>query len=366
MAITGQLTDLRNVPAGAITGAAALSLYSLMHAVVDTCSAATVLLVVSCDAVDAGQFVALMVLYHALAFGLQPLVGLAVDAAGGARFAAVAGCLIAAGPLMIHMPPEMAIAVTGVGNAIFHVGGGVLAMRLTPDRAVAPGVFVATGSLGLLLGVILGKQGSTAVALLPAIALVLATVLACVPANVGRPMAIVTKPARRGDLVLGLILLAIAARSLLGFVVNFRWETQPVALLAVAVATFLGKVVGGLAADRFGWRRVAVGATLLGWPFLCLASALPLAAVPGLFLLNMMMPVTLVATARILPNKPGFAFGLTCLALLVGAIPSLFGVSVKAPPLVSLVVVISVASLDVGLQHLRPSVRSERAIQVPS
>jgi len=109
-----------------------------------------------------------LLLYHVLAFGLQPVFGLAVDAAGTPRLAAVLGCLVSAGALLFPASPGLAIVVAGIGNAIFHVGGGVVSLRLTPHRAAAPGIFVAPGSLGLLLGAILGSHGPAAAApLLP-------------------------------------------------------------------------------------------------------------------------------------------------------------------------------------------------------
>jgi hypothetical protein len=44
----------------------------------------------------------------------------------------------------------------------------------------------------------------------------------------------------------------------------------------------------------------------------------------GLVLFNMAMPLTLCATAALLPRDPGLAFGLTTLALLVGTAPLFF------------------------------------------
>jgi membrane protein implicated in regulation of membrane protease activity len=47
-------------------------------------------------------------------------------------------------------------------------------------------------------------------------------------------------------------------------------------------------------------------------------------ALTGVFLFQMTMPVTLAALALWIPGKPAFAFGMACLALLIGTLSSFF------------------------------------------
>ena len=135
-----------------------LVLYGATHIVVDACSAAVVFGILARHAVATDTFLGLLLLYHAMAFGLQPLLGLAVDRTGAVRLATALGCLVSAVALLLSLPMA-AVIITGIGNALFHVGGGVVALRITPQRVTAPGFFVAPGSLGLLLGAILGRSG---------------------------------------------------------------------------------------------------------------------------------------------------------------------------------------------------------------
>jgi FSR family fosmidomycin resistance protein-like MFS transporter len=139
-----------------------LTLFGTAHCIVDACCAATAYAIVSAHAVASEDFFALLLFYHALAFGLQSPIGLIVDAIGRPRLASIIGCMISASSLFLMAQPSFAIAVAGVGNALFHVGGGIICLRISPHRATAPGIFVAPGSLGLFLGVIFGKHGSTA------------------------------------------------------------------------------------------------------------------------------------------------------------------------------------------------------------
>ena len=116
---------------------------------------------------------------------------------------------------------------------------------------------------------------------------------------------------------------------------------------------FLGKGLGGVLADRFGWIRIAVGALLASSPLLSFGASNPVAGLAGLFLFNMTMPVTLVATANALPRWPGFAFGLTCLALIIGAFIPLAGEKAvfSAPLVVFASILLSAAALHVGLRR---------------
>ncbi|MBQ8563373.1 MAG: hypothetical protein IJ443_05755, partial [Firmicutes bacterium] len=50
----------------------------------------------------------------------------------------------------------------------------------------------------------------------------------------------------------------------------------------------------------------------------------PLLSLAGILLFNMTMPVTLCALADLMPKNPGFAFGLTTLALLLGTAVTFF------------------------------------------
>ena len=80
------------------------------------------------------------------------------------------------------------------------------------------------------------------------------------------PRACKHAPYGPGQLFLGLILLSIAVRALLGFLVGFSWETQPGLLIVLTLAAVAGKALGGILADRWGWLRVGVGALVASLP----------------------------------------------------------------------------------------------------
>jgi hypothetical protein len=93
-------------------------------------------------------------------------------------------------------------------------------------------------------------------------------------------------------------------------------------LAGIAVA---GKSLGGFLADCFGWRRLGVLALGATATLLVLPEQRFLAASVALLVFQFTMPITLGALYVLFPKHPGMAFGLPCLALLLGALPGLTG-----------------------------------------
>ena len=355
VAVLGAVRPGRGSAAFSTNAVAILSVFGAAHLVVDAISAAVVVSIVSTSPAGPKALVGLVLLYHVLAFGLQAMIGLAVDALGTPRWAAVCGCLVTACALLVPSSPMLAMILAGVGNAAFHVGGGAISLRLAPHRATAPGLFVAPGSLGLLLGVILCRSLPTAMVVLLPVAAVACLLMIWIPIPailLVPPVPSSSQAAGRSGLILGLVLIAIAIRALLGFLVESPWETHPILLVQLTLATVLGKALGGIVADRWGWLRGGVGATLAALPFLAWSSVAPAAAIPGLLLLNLTMPVTLAAVAKAVPHYPGFAFGLASLAFLLGAIPSLLGLRATDPGFICLAILLSAVVLYRALSWL--------------
>ncbi len=134
-----------------------------------------------------------------------------------------------------------------------------------------------------------------------------------------------------------LVLLAgIALRSVVWNMVNLLFEGRYETLLMLALAAAIGKIAGGLLADRFGWRRWVVGALLLAAPLLALGGRNMFLLLPGVALLQSATPAALAMTWRLLPRQPSLAAGLALgLAIAIGGIPTLGGLGplLRAPPM---------------------------------
>lgn len=296
-------------------------LLSASHALIDAACAFSIFFLLKQDGIVKENFFILVVIYNILAFGLEVPLGMIADKFKiSVKFAAL-GCITVA--IAIFFTDFTALAtvfLAGIGNALFHVGGGIVALNLKPKKATVPGIFVAPGALGLLMGTIIGKEMSFTfwpfVVLLIAAA-ILIMLIKKPEINYNQDIKNKTNYA---ELVVILILLSVAIRSLVGLALIYPWKQDINLLIIFTLFVFLGKALGGIIGDRFGWMRVSVISLLISAPLLTLGSSSVLCRMIGIFLFNMTMPITLTAISNLLPGRAGLSFGLTTLALLVGAL----------------------------------------------
>lgn len=311
----------------------------------------------------------LFLLYNALAFGTQFSIGAVADRWRAYRATTLLALTMLAGAVAIgSAAPLAAVILAGVGNAAFHVGAGAVVLRLSPNRATPAGVFVGPGAVGLAFGLWAGQSLDA----WPTISfglLLASTGVVCWLGDAGQRRAPIRqpRPASIGRTLLvvcvSVLLVSIAIRSAAGILVVRVHEGEIGVLWGLAIAACLGKVVGGPVSDRLGWIKVSVLALLLSAGLLSLLVGEAAAAVVGMVLFQMTMPVTLLAVYRALPREPGLAFGLTTLALLLGAAP-LFVLRadwLTSSPLLLTLILVSAAALVVGLPPVLRTTKTVRS-----
>ena len=301
-----------------------LSIYSISHALVDATCAAVAFYLLKINAVGQGQLVIFFILYNFLAFGLQTPLGLIVDKLRIPREFAIVGCLLVALSVMaVKISPWLAIYLAGIGNAVFHVGGGVVALNFDPKKASLPGIFVAPGALGLLAGTLMGKSFFTP---WPLVFLLGVAAISIYFADIPEIIDVQKYPKKISnfELIIFLIFLSVVARSVIGFILVFPWKQNFDLLLILTLAVFLGKALGGIIADRLGWMRIAISSLFISALLLPFGTIYPICGFAGIFLFNMTMPITLVAISNLIPGRAGLAFGLTTIALLFGYLLTFF------------------------------------------
>lgn len=307
-----------------------LTIYSLGHALVDLISAILVLSVVDKITTDPGNVILIILLYNSLAFGTQFLIGFIADRFLPYKFYALAGyTLTALAIIVFHFIPILSIILIGIGNASYHIGGGLISLNLQPGKAGPPGIFVAPGALGLLIGTLLSKNNLfPATPLLVVLAgFIILTLL--LPKDLKPIRKKLTELNHLTDqiikpqiifILIYLLLFVIAGRSLIGSLINYSWKSDINLLIIIVTSITLGKAFGGIIADKFGMLKVGVISLLLAFSLISLGYYSPIAGIFGLFFFNFTMPITLVSLAKILKGNNGLAFGLTCLALLLGSL----------------------------------------------
>lgn len=269
-----------------------------------------------------------ILLYNFCAFALQMPIGLLADRLNRNSLVAGSGCVLVLLGWLTSPVPLVSAVLAGIGNACFHIGGGIDVLNESTHRSAALGVFVSPGAFGIYFGTLLGKTGDVTWAV-PAVGLLLFALL--LPGLDRRlrgsldsgnaPVAL--ELSRWGFWALGCCFLVVVLRSCMGLLFHFPWKTGGWSL-AVLCAVVFGKTAGGFLGDRLGMRRSAVlslgVAGVLFW-----FSGAPLAGVTAVFLFNMTMPITLWAAARLLPGGKGFAFGTLTFALFLGFLPVYLG-----------------------------------------
>jgi FSR family fosmidomycin resistance protein-like MFS transporter len=341
--------------------ASCLSVYGITHALVD--AGCIMLLLGGIDVRE--DLLVYILLYNILAFGLQLPLGWISDRLHQPVPAAIAGVLLVSLSLMLFLYPLAAILLAGLGNALFHIGGGTIALNLKPEKAALPGVFVAPGGIGLFAGALILKLYGYhplifAIALLGMGALIL-----IVRSRQVFYAASKEKLGNTIELAILLLLITICIRSMVGLSVEFPWKSNQFLLVILTASIALGKSLGGFMADYFGWIKIAVGGLMISSILLVFGQQSAFAGITGLFFFNLTMPVTLVAISNMLPGRPGFSFGLTTLAIVAGVLPSF--VSYKTffalSPVMFTSIIISSLTLYLGLKIIPSKTSIFKAIQ---
>lgn len=275
--------------------------------------------------------------YDLIAFGLQAPLGafLDVKAVNRAGFAALGSFVTAAGLLTAW--PGRSLPVVGVfgmvlaalGNAAFHVGAGSTVLTECRGRLTPSGVFNSAGALGVGLGTFLGADRPDLAFPLALGVLLIGAVWTLAQRKAGpdkrhcRELAFLPRPGFFGAAV-GILCLAIALHSLAsGLTPEVPGLTGALTLI-LPLMICVGKLTGGILSDRLGPRRTLTASLTLSAALLALSTAFPALAVPAVLLMNMSVPVTQCTVAGALPDSPGFAFGLTKLALVTGTAITFF------------------------------------------
>jgi len=329
-----------------------LALYSAAHFWVDLSCAFLVFRTMS----NSPDLALCLLLYNFCAFALQMPFGLLADRFDRNGVVASAGCLTVA--LAYLLPGALPAAVTaGIGNALFHLGGGIDTLNVSKQKAAWLGVFVSPGAVGLYLGTLWGKGNSVAPWLAPAVLLLFAVgILLLCKRSFGS--------LRSGNSPLDLygnlrpllpLFLVVVLRSYMGMNQSFDWKSTGSWAVTLTLALALGKAAGGFLMDKTSPRFASTLSLGLA-AGLYLLSALPLPGTLAVFLFNMTMPITLWAVAKVTPGAKGFTFGLLTFGLFLGFLPSWLG----WPSLLTGPWSYALCAL-ISLLLLYPSLRKERS-----
>lgn len=277
-----------------------------------------------------------VLLYNFCAFALQMPMGVVLDTLNRRKcerkyepsfgFAAVGVMLTCLGAVTHPV-------ILGIGNALFHLGGGVGTIHEDEAKGWKGrglGVFVAPGALGLYLGTLLAK--GEVIRMLPVLIVIGLVAVCCLGwccylmlSQKKVPVTMAQANIEKDGLLLLLgCLVVVILRSYIGMAVGFSWKTTVLAGTIAVLAVVFGKVAGGFAAAWAGIRRTVVVSLLLAAVCYMLSENM-LAGILALFLFNMTMPITLYLLVQKLKGLAGFSFGLLTFGLFIGFLPTYLG-----------------------------------------
>ena len=347
--------------------------YALCHFVVDFACVSSMLCAVSRVLGDSGQgsmeVVALSILlYDIVAFTLQLPIGIALDQLDKNSYAALlsyasvgAGVVLSLVPIALLEWP--AILLLAIGNALFHSAGGLSVLNISQKHAGPSGIFIATGAIGVFLGTQSAQMGRFQIAFSLLVLLFLCALITLVVQkvnkkywNVHNASFDIPRLSSNTLLAIALLSLVVALRSYVGMVMAFPWKSEMLLLVLSILGVFAGKALGGVVADRIGFRTTAIFSLIVAATLFVPSWEIPVMGLLGVFFFNFTMSITLASLANILPNAKGTAFGLASFSLAVGALPALAGFSIEHPAMLSAMSLVSAFALGVGLTLVKDSV----------
>ena len=347
--------------------------FALCHFVVDFACVSTMLCAVSRVLGESGQgsmeVVALSILlYDIVAFTLQLPIGIALDQLDKNSYAALlsyasvgAGVVLSLVPIALLEWP--AILLLAIGNALFHSAGGLSVLNISQKHAGPSGIFIATGAIGVFLGTQSAQMGRLQIAFSLLVLLFLCALITLVVQkvnkkywNVHNVSFDIPRLSSNTLLAIALLSLVVALRSYAGMVMAFPWKSEMLLLVLSILGVFAGKALGGVVADRIGFRTTAIFSLIVAATLFVPSWEIPVMGLLGVFFFNFTMSITLASLANILPNAKGTAFGLASFSLAVGALPALAGFRIEHPAMLSGISLVSALSLGVGLTLVKDSV----------
>ncbi|MBQ9030532.1 MAG: hypothetical protein IJ106_03650 [Parasporobacterium sp.] len=325
-----------------------LILYTVMHFLVDLSCIFYLMGMIYVRLPGYEDWTRAAVLYNLFAFALPAVLGLIADIAGKNALVSSLGCLLILISYLFIPAPWTAVVLIGVGNGLFHIGGGrqILMDSVRPEGAAAEpgsrlriktksgfqyapsGIFISSGAFGVYLGRTLSGMFKqvfyVSLWILLAVCVVLLAWLGVLQWKDSIRSRLSRQKLSRGMLAGSLLIfLVVILRSYYGFVAVYSWNRTFLTGLLFTFCIVAGKFIGGIAADWIGVTAASL-ISLMGAGILALfAGGSPAAGCISILLFNMTMPITLTLLTDLWKELPGFAFGVLMLALFLGTLPSM-------------------------------------------
>ena len=215
-----------------------------------------------------------------------------------------------------------------IGNAILHETGAIATISVSDNHVFPSALFVSGGVFGILLSRFLSIANISIYWLLIPIMFIL--VVVCLTSKEWCKVDIVytefdiVKDVSKSSFVLIVTLVVVATRSFLGCILPTGWRKTMFDLVLLYFSLGIGKAVGGLLCDIYGYKFVTIISTLVCIPFIILGNYNMLLSLIGILIFSMNMSITYALVLNVYKQNPGVAFGITTIGLFIGVLPMFF------------------------------------------
>ena len=272
--------------------------------------------------------------FDMLAFVPQSIFGYISDKIKRVSFGLAGLILLAAALVLQEYTPWtfISLVVLCIGNAFTHVNGAEVTLRTSNGSLSHSAIFVSGGSFGVVSGKLLGAAGAPywLVMILIATAIPFAILAQMylkegefydsVPCRAFR----YNNPKINKYLVILFSVIVVIVRGYMAYGIPISWKKSTLQTVILFSFMGIGKALGGILADLFGVKKVALGSIALALPFLLFGDNHMFVSLIGVMLFSMTMSVTLAVLVSVLPKAPGLAFGFTTIGLFLGTAPVFF------------------------------------------
>ncbi len=272
--------------------------------------------------------------YDMLAFVPQGIIGYASDRFPKIPFSLIGLTLLAAALVLQNTVPLpfLSLVILCLGNACIHVNGAEVTLRTSGGRLSHSAIFVSGGSFGVVSGKLLSGTDMPFWLLLfiiaSAVPFAILAQMYLKKADAGGTASCrafsYCNPKLSSVLIIVLSVAVVAIRGYMAYGIPTSWNKTTVQTVFLFVSMGIGKAAGGILADLFGIKKVALLSVLLALPLLMFGDNNMFISLFGVMLFSMTMSVTLALLVSALPEAPGLAFGLTTIGLFAGSAPVFF------------------------------------------
>ncbi len=268
----------------------------------------------------------LALLFDALAFVPQGFLGILADKYPRFNYGLLGSLIIL---ISLVLPFDIiALVILCIGNALVHIGGAQQTLRTSGGKIAPTSAFVGVGSFGVITGQLLGILNNSFLILIPIILIVISI---CILGFVSHRYKIENKQWKiditkrhSATFIMSIAFIIIAIRAYIGYAIPTEWKKTEFQAILLFFIMGIGKTVGGIIADNFGFYKTALISSILSLPFLLFGNSYMILSLIGVGLFSMTMPITIAIIVSKFPKRPCFSFGVTTIALFTGTLPAFF------------------------------------------